>query len=254
MTLTRTLFHISLTASAAVLACTGAQAAQVSLFGGSNINNLDSVTGLDGMGDIWETHNGPQLLNSSFGMADHLGTPEIFNPLNFSNGNGSYVTSFQLTINNSQASLGFRGINTAAVASGLGNHFTVHTNPTDASTWLDWNVSYNLLDAVTSLYQQVLFTAPVGTRLLQGVQFATNVNFSGIMTNDSGWAASFSDAGNLATNDVPEPGALALSALGLLGLVLFRRGAARPDATASRLTSVSRRPVPAVPAVQAVPV
>jgi hypothetical protein len=180
------------------------------------------VTGTDGIGDSWEPKNGPLLINSNFGMSDAVATPQPFNSLNFSNGLGDWATSFQMTLNNSQFGVGFKGIIQTPVASGQVNHMTVKPDLTDSSTWVAWDITYNLLDATTSLYQQILFTAPTGTRLDQGVNFDLDVNFAGIMTNDSGWAASWDDRFR-AGNDVPEPGSMSLLGLGLLGLMAAYR-------------------------------
>lgn len=197
-----------------------AQAVQIAFTGGSNVGDLDTVTGTDGIGDTWQTHNGALLINSNFAMADFNATPQPFNPDNFSNGFGTHATSFQLTLNNSQFGVGFKGLLLTPPASGLENHFTVMADPGDPSTWTTWAPTYNLIDAVSGLFQQVLFTAPQGTQLDQGTHFATNVNISGIMTADSGWAASFDDRALL---PVPEPGILPLMTLGLLGLGSIRR-------------------------------
>jgi len=196
-----------------------AHALQISFSGSSNIDNLDSVSGDDGIGDTWQTKNGPSHLDASFTMADSLATPQPFNPVNFSNGMGNFANSFQLTVNRSQNSLGFAGLNLGPVASGLSNAFTVMPDVGDPATWITWLVSYDLM-AANGLYQQILFTAPIGTQLSQGTNFNVNVNFDGIMTNDSGWAASFDDRAHLA---VPEPGSMALFGLGLLGMRSFSR-------------------------------
>jgi hypothetical protein len=145
-----------------VAAAVPASAVQIAFFGGSNIGNLSTVVGSDGLGDTWQTHNGPLLLNSNFAMSDFNAAPQAFNSLNFSNGAGSYATSFQLTINHSQQSTGFQGINSGIVASGLVNNFTVHTDPLDPATWVTWAVTYELLDAASGLFQQTSFVAPVG--------------------------------------------------------------------------------------------
>lgn len=212
---------IALTLLSAGLAAMPAHAVQIAFTGGSNTGNLATVTGTDGIGDTWQTHNGDLLVNSNFAMADVNATPQTFNPDNFSNGLGSYATSFQLTLNNSQFGVGFKGILQTLPDSGLNNNFTVMPDPTDSSTWIVWNPVYNLVDATSGLFQQVLFTAPVGTQLSQGTNFSTNINFSGIMTNDSGWAASFDD--RVGQNRVPEPGSLPLMAVGILGLGAFLR-------------------------------
>lgn len=195
-----------------------AHALQISFSGNSNVDNLNSVTGTDGIGDTWQTKNGPELDNSSFTMADSLATAQPFNPTNFSNGLGNFANSFQLTVNRSQNGLGFSGLNQGVVASGLTNTFTVMTNLADPTTWVTWAAEYEL-EASNGLFQQIRFTAPTGTSLAQGTNFNVNVNFTGIMTNDSGWAASFDDRAFVPPNNVPEPGSMALMGLGLLGLL-----------------------------------
>lgn len=193
-----------------------AGAVEIAFFGGSNINNLTTVVGTDGIGDAWQTHNGPALVNSNFAMSDFNATAQIFNPVNFTNGLGNYATSLQLTVNQGQLGAGFKGVNTGTVASGLINNFTVQPNLADPSTWITWTITYDLADATTGLFQQVLFTAPTGTKLGQGTNFSANVNFAGIMTNDSGWSASWGDRGAVST--VPVPASLALVLIGGLGL------------------------------------
>jgi hypothetical protein len=64
-------------------------------------------------------------------------------------------------------------------------------------------------------------TAPTGKQLSQGEDFNMNVNFAGIMTNDSGWAASWDDRLALVppVNTMPEPGSLLLMGVGMMGLI-----------------------------------
>ncbi len=214
---------IALAALAGGLATLPAHATQVSFSGGSVAGNLATVGGVvAGLGDTWETHNGDTLQYSNFGMADQNEVPGQFNLDGYSLGNGTWATSFQLTMNNSQSGNGFNGILLGPRPSGEINNFTVKSVVADPSTWVTWIATYNLLDNVTGLYQQVLFTAPTGTRLNMGEFYSMNVNFDGIMTNDSGWAASFDDRAN--RTSVPEPGSMALVGLGLVGmLAVYRR-------------------------------
>lgn len=212
---------LAMTALGVSIAATQAQAIEIAFSGGSNTGNLDTVIGNDGIGDVWQTHNGEALLHSNFAMADFNATPQIFNAAAFSNGLGSFANSFQLTLNNSQFGRGFRGIDLGAVSSGLTNHFTVMPDPLDPGTWISWAPTYNLLDATSGLFQQVLFTSPLGTSLPQGTNFSVNVNFDGIMTNDSGWAASFDDRAGAVT--VPEPATLSMFGLGLLAVAAKKR-------------------------------
>ena len=212
---------LAITALGVSLLATQTQALEIAFSGGSNTGNLDTVIGDDGIGDVWQTHNGVALLHSNFAMSDFNATPQAFNSAAFSNGLGSFANSFQLTLNNSQFGRGFRGIDLGTVSSGLTNHFTVMPDVLDPGTWIEWTTTYNLLDATTGLFQQVLFTSPLGTNLTQGTNFSVNVNFDGIMTADSGWAASFDDrAGALA---VPEPATLSMFGLGLLAVTASRR-------------------------------
>ena len=215
---------LAVTALGASIAATQAQAIQIAFAGGSNTNNLDTVIGNDGIGDVWQTHNGVALIHSNFAMADFNASPQAFNSAGFSNGLGSFANSFQLTLNNSQFGRGFRGIDLGPVTSGLVNHFTVMPDVLDSSTWVSWAATYNLLDASTGLFQQVLFTSPAGTSLTQGTNFSVNVNFEGIMTNDSGWAASFDDRAALLT--VPEPATFSMFGLGLALVAAKKRGKA----------------------------
>lgn len=211
---------LTLAVIGAGLAALPAQAVQTSFSGTTSIANPDAVVGTDELGDTWQTHNGPELLNSSFSMADRLATPQIFNRLNIDTGLGTFANSFQLTVNKSQNGLGFKGITQEAVASGLFNSFIVMPDLLDSGTWISWNVAYKLMDD-NGLYQRILFTAPLGTELSQGLNFSANVNFSGIMTNDTGWAASFDDREAPVVppiSTVPEPGSMMLVGLGLLGL------------------------------------
>jgi hypothetical protein len=202
-----------------------AHAVQVSFAGASSVGSIASYSGVDGLGDRWETTSGVLARNSSFTMADSLATPQPFNSANISNGLGTFANSFQLTVNRSQSSAsgGFSGITLGAVGSGLTNEFTVMPNVDDETTWVTWNVKYSLL-AENGLFQQILFTAPDGMSLAKGTNFNVNVNFAGIITNDSGWAASFDDRAQLPpVTDVPEPGSMALLGIGLLGMLGIKR-------------------------------
>lgn len=224
--------YLKITLALAVLsqgvAAVPAQAVEIAFSGGSNTtSNPNTVIGTDGIGDPWQTQNGSLPVNSNFAMADFNTTPQTFNPSNFSNDLGTYATSFQLKVNNSPFGVGFEGIGLGPVSSGLVNHFTVKPDVLDPSSWITWDTTYNLLDSVSGFYQQVLFTAPVGTQLTQGTNFNVDVNFAGAMTNDSGWVALFDDRAPLSllpSAVVSEPGSIYLLGLGLLGLVAgYRR-------------------------------
>lgn len=212
---------LALAVMSAGLAAVPAQAVQINFTGGSNLLNLETVTGDDTIGDTWQTHNDVLLGNSNFAMADFNAAPQPFNPGSFSNGLGTFATAFQLTVNKSQAPTGFQGISLVPGGTGLVNNFTVMSDVGNPATWTTWNITYNLPDA-NGFFQQILFTAPGGTMLSQGTNFAVNVNIAGIFTNDSGWAASWDDRG-VAVIPEPETYALMLAGLGLLGFYSRRR-------------------------------
>lgn len=215
-------YSLAIAALSAALLAIPAQAVQVS-FSGSSEFGVDAVTGTDVLGNTWATTNGTAGTNSSFTMADSVETPQAFNSANFSNGLGTFANSFQLTVNKSQQGSGFKGILLTEVASGLDNEFMVQESVDGVTSWYSWIMTYNLLDAASNLYQQVLFTAPTGKQLSQGQNFKMDVNFSGIITSDAGLAASWDDRLAPTPNDIPEPGSLALMGLGVAGLIGMKR-------------------------------
>lgn len=213
---------VALALLSAGLVAMPAQAVQVNFSGGTTIDDpLVPVLGNDGIGNTWEMRNGQALLNSLFGMADHTGASQGFNSSGNSSGLGTYANSFQLSINTSQTG-GFSGILTPGLpASGFENHFTV--KPTsDPATWVHWNTTFNNVNT-NGLFQQVLFTAPLGTQLDMGQNFSVNINFAGIMSNTSGWSASWDDRPIPSAIPEPETYAMMLAGLGLLGFVARRR-------------------------------
>lgn len=189
-------------------------------FASNDSTTVGPQTGADTLGNTWQTSNGSANTNSSFTMANAAEDPQAFNILNTSNGLGTFANSFQMTLNSSQNSVGFHGLYLGTVESGLVNDFIVKPT-TDPSTWISWTTTYDLLDSTYGLYQRIRFTAPTGTQLSQGESFNLNVNFAGIMTSDSGWAASWDD--RLAVvppdNSVPEPGSMLLMGAGMMGLI-----------------------------------
>jgi hypothetical protein len=205
--------------SVAVLAMP-AQAVQVS-FSGSGLTDAATITGVDPLANTWAITNGPAGTNSRFTMADSVETAQTFNLANFSNGLGSFANSFKLTTNSSQQAAGFKGISTAPGATTLVNEFMVKDVANDDASWYSWIVSYGAPD--NNFFQRITFTAPIGKQLSQGQDFKMNVNFAGIITSDTGYAASWDDRLAPIPTDIPEPGSLALMGLGVAGLIGMKR-------------------------------
>ena len=212
---------LAMAAIAASLASFSAHAVMATFASNDSSFNEVAISGVNTLGNTWQTFNGVSNINSVFGMSDYLSTPSTFNPNNISNGFGSFANSFQFTVNRSQDGVNFKGILLTPAASNLENHFTVKGDLADESTWVDWAIEYSLM-AANGFYQQVLFTAPAGTQLNRGDYFDTSLNFAGLLTADAGWAASFDDRAAPPVS-VPEPGSLWLLGLGLAGLLQVTR-------------------------------
>ena len=156
--------HFDLKFSAAIVALYATtlalpvHAVQNTFSGGAPAADPRSVVGSDGTGNDWQTHTDAYGENSNFAMSDFYSSPQPFNPDDFSNGLGTFATSFQLIVNNSQSVFGVSGITLDAVRSGLTNHLIVIGDFSDISTWTEWDIAYSMLDIDSGLFQQILFT------------------------------------------------------------------------------------------------
>ena len=179
-------FSIAFVALCATTLASPVLAVQDTFSGGAPAADPRSVVGEDGTGNVWQTHTDAYGENSNFAMSDFYSSPQPFNPDDISSGSGTFATSFQLTLDSSESGSGVAGITQDAIRSGLTNHLIVIGDFSDTSTWTIWDITYGMLDADSGLFQQITFTAPLGTQLSQGVDFSLNVNFAGIMTSDFG--------------------------------------------------------------------